>query len=331
MMLQHLIEELGLEPTRSAASNGGEYHCPCPNCGGNDRFMFWPAKNRYWCRQCNIKGDAIQFCRDFQGLSFHDACRKTNRPSPSSSSNFRENQPVNGHKQISPETWDSKANTFIASSSQRLILDQQAIDLVRKRGLTIETIKKNRIGWNPVKTFHRRADWGLEESEKQKWICLPPGIVIPQFENDIIRRIKIRRSDWIEGDLYGKYYEIPGPSKRLPIFGDLHQNLVLIVEAELDAILVAQEAGDLCACMALGGAQKRPETTQMKWLENKSSVLFALDFDDAGKKEFHFWQRQHKNLEPWPVPEEKSPGDYHMKGGNIREWITIGIKNYQKS
>ena len=34
--------------------------------------------------------------------------------------------------------------------------------------------------------------------------------------------------------------------------------IVVIVEAELDAMLIIQEAGDLCACIALGGAQKRP-------------------------------------------------------------------------
>ncbi len=331
MDLLHLAEAMGFEPTRSSASNGGEYHCPCPSCGGNDRFMFWPAKNRYWCRQCNAKGDAIQFCRDFQGLSFHEASLNTKLKPQHSPSKPKENLLIPEHEKISSELWKSKAKIFTASSSQRLLLDLQAIALIQKRGLTFDTIKKHQLGWNPVKVFQRRAEWGLEETEKQKWICLPPGIVIPLFAKDTIQRAKIRRSEWVETDIYGKYYEIPSPSKLLPVFGDVHSEVVVIVEAELDAMLLAQEAGDLCACMALGGAQKRPETSQKNWLKNKPLILFALDFDDAGKKEFLYWKRQYQNLEPWPVPEEKSPGDYHTKGGNIRDWITIGIKNYQKT
>lgn len=76
MNLLRLAEELGLEPRKTSNKGGGEYHSPCPSCGGKDRFILWPAKGQYWCRQCEKSGDAIQFCRDFQGLSFRSACIK---------------------------------------------------------------------------------------------------------------------------------------------------------------------------------------------------------------------------------------------------------------
>ena len=41
--------------------------------------MFWPEKDRFWCRQCNAQGDGIQFCRDFLGLSFREACVKVQK------------------------------------------------------------------------------------------------------------------------------------------------------------------------------------------------------------------------------------------------------------
>ena len=62
---------------RVASTGNGEYSGPCPVCGGNDRFRVWPNegdKGRFWCRQCDIKGDSIDYLRVVKGLSFQDAC-----------------------------------------------------------------------------------------------------------------------------------------------------------------------------------------------------------------------------------------------------------------
>ena len=88
MDLLDLAKEAGLLPIKVAQTNGGEYICACPKCGDggkgkkSDRFHVWPnqqAKNcmgHYWCRQCGIKGDSIQFCRDLLGLNYADACSR---------------------------------------------------------------------------------------------------------------------------------------------------------------------------------------------------------------------------------------------------------------
>lgn len=291
--------------------------------------MFWPQTNRYWCRQCKVKGDAIQFCRDFQKLSFRDACAKTKKDLPRSSFPSWQQLPDHSPIRLPSSSWQDKAKTFTESAHQRLLIDKIAMELIMQRGLSIDTIKKNQIGWNPVKAFHRRADWGLKETEEHKWICLPPGIVIPISEGDVIQKIKIRKSEWKEGDLYGKYYEFPGSSNMLPILGYPSAEVAIIVEAELDAMLVIQEAEDLCACIALGGAQKRPQLSLHQWLQNRKLILFALDFDEAGKKEYFHWQQSYQNLEPWPVPEEKSPGEYFKTDGKLRIWISSGICHYR--
>lgn len=255
MNLLDLMIEMGLEPRRTSSYHGGEFHSPCPGCGGRDRFMLWPASNRYWCRQCKATGDAVQFCRDFQGLSFHAACTKMRKDIPTL--NFPGRPCISEPIRVTSCTWESRAKSFIANSHQRLIIDKTAINLVLQRGLSMDTIKHNQLGWNPVKGFQRRSDWGLEEKENRKSICLPPGIVIPVFEGDAPRKLKIRRTDWKPGDHYGKYYEVPGSLNILPMFGDSSIEITIIVEAEFDAMLIAQEAGDLCNCVALGGAQKK--------------------------------------------------------------------------
>ena len=327
MNLLDLAEEMGLEPRKTSASRGGEFHCPCPSCGGNDRFMFWPEEDYYWCRQCNAKGDSIQFCRDFQQLSFRDACIKTQKHPVDIESRSKACLADPVPIRTPSRSWEDRARNFTENSLRRLLVDNIAIALILQRGLSFDTIKKNQLGWNPVKTFYLRTDWGLEETEECKWVCLPAGIVIPAFESNALQKLKIRKSEWKEGDFYGKYYEVPGSSNMQPIFGELSSEVVVIVEAELDAMLVIQEAGDLCSCVALGGAQKRPHSFLRQWLLNRKLILFALDFDEAGKKEYFYWQQSYPNLEPWPVPEGKSPGDYYKASGKLRDWILVGTKN----
>lgn len=71
--------EQGTTLKKVANTSGSEYAGPCPWCGGKDRFRAWLKEGRYWCRQCNRKGDAIQFLMDFCGLNFRDACRAVGR------------------------------------------------------------------------------------------------------------------------------------------------------------------------------------------------------------------------------------------------------------
>jgi hypothetical protein len=93
-------------------------------------------------------------------------------------------------------------------------------------------------------------------------------------------------------------------------------------------MLVVQETCNLCNCVALGGAQKRPHPSFRQWLLDRKLLLFALDFDDAGKKEYSYWHDSYPNLEPWPIPEEKSPADYFVKKrGDLKEWLQAGLKN----
>jgi len=69
-MISDLLRKRGHE---LKPKGGGEYSAACPWCGGKDRFCVWPEKDRYWCRQCDAKGDSIQLLRDLDGLSFQEA------------------------------------------------------------------------------------------------------------------------------------------------------------------------------------------------------------------------------------------------------------------
>ena len=71
-----------------ARTGGGEYSGPCPICRqgkgrpcGTDRFKVWPQAQRWAClgakygrSGCDRSGDAIQYLRERDGLSFRAAC-----------------------------------------------------------------------------------------------------------------------------------------------------------------------------------------------------------------------------------------------------------------
>lgn len=337
MNLLDLALELGLSTKRSSSTNGGEYKSKCPKCQeGTDRFCIWPNQGpsgRYWCRVCEAKGDGIQFCRDFLGLTFHQACQKVNITPESKTSPSRAKKLIFEPRQASivHPSWQQVAKRFIDYSHENLLKEPSVINQLEQRGLTIETMKRFRLGWNSKNLFDQRERWGLAPEIKENGVSrrqwLPRGIVIPSFEDSQPAKIKIRRSDWVSEDALPKYVEVSGSTQSPSVYGDLLKP-VIIVESELDAILIQQEAADLVCSVALGGVSKKPDTQLHEWLKQASLILLSLDFDDPGKKRYSFWMKHYPNLHPWPAPHGKSPGDsFKTFSINTSDWIKAGLSS----
>jgi DNA primase len=334
MNLLEIVQLQGYSPKRVSSVNGGEYHSPCPACGGKDRFSIHLGKDRYYCRQCKLHGDSIQFCRDFLGMDYRSACAKVGVVDLkfTATKKAREVQFVPKQIRFPSKEWQAKAADFVMESHQALIDDPKKIHLLKNtRGLSIETIKSFSLGWNFAdRWISSRSEWGLSrefhESGHEKKLWIPKGIVIPTIVEGIVVRLKIRRLDWIEGDKLGKYIIFPGSSAHPSIFGERLCLIVVLVEAELDAMLVIQEAGDLCCCITFGGLGHPDEMTH-QWLQSKKTIICALDFDDAGRKASLFWRSTYPNLCMWPVPVEKGPCDAFLAGIDLRRWIAEGIRS----
>ncbi|MBI4797240.1 MAG: hypothetical protein HY794_00565 [Desulfarculus sp.] len=60
-----LLRILGGNLVRTCATNGGEWHGPCPVCGGEDRLRAYPTpadrRPRAVCRQCRRAGDPLMW------------------------------------------------------------------------------------------------------------------------------------------------------------------------------------------------------------------------------------------------------------------------------
>ena len=327
MEILELAFQDGLNPKKVAATNGGEYHSPCPGCGGKDRFIVWNIQNRYYCRRCEKNGDVIQYFRDFHDLSFKESCERANITVKQISNIKRKKidpfRPIK-RKPINSK-WQRKAFDFVEDCHRNLLTNDEALFILKERGLTLNSIRKFQLGWNIEDIY---SDWKIEEIKRKIWI--PKGIVIPSFLNGYLNKVKIRRSNWDIDDVFPKYVEIHGSASVPAIYG-LNYNLpAIIIESELDAILVQQEAEDLCFSVALGGATKKPDTYLNSLLIKSPMALLSLDYDEAGIRAFKWWKNRYKNLFIWVPYIEKSIGDAFKKGLDIRTWIFLGIKEYTK-
>jgi len=272
-----LLEKAGITPKKMASTHGGEYHSECPGCGGKNRFHVWPEQNSgagsFWCRSCKAAGDSISFVMSFEGLSFPEACARLGRE-------LNDSAPQGGVVRIprkrkprvreySPPAdrpdpgglWREKAEDLVAWAHDCLMKDPEHMSWLEGRGIQAETVEKYRLGWNPGKAgkdlFRPRESWGLQIEMKEgrkKKLWIPRGLVIPMIDQGRVSRIRIRRP---EGE--PRFYVLPGSQMGILITRK-NARYYMVVEAELDALLVAQFAGDQLGVVGLGSASRRPTT-----------------------------------------------------------------------
>ena len=343
---------------KEANTSGGEYHGPCPLCGagGANQFVCWPwhpdVKNgtgRWFCRSCHEKtDDGISFLMLKDGISFPEAKERLGASIPAKRFNngamewaFRKTpEPRRKEARPIPKTWAESAASFVAEAETALKEGTRGwAYLTRRRFLKPETIRKYRLGWNPVDRYPYRREWGLEpetdaNGKLHEKICLWAGIVIPVFGSDGgIRRIKIKRLDIAEGPSHPVVKGGDNAATFLPAWTDGLP--AAVVESDLDAIFLAQEAGDFINAVSTGSANIFPDAEAEPLLEEahtNSVLLIATDFDEGGEtaaKEYAERYRWSIRPNPPALPIEsakgkkppKDPTDFAECGADVREWI----------
>lgn len=297
MNLLDLVKEIGLTPKRKAACHAGEFCSPCPFCKeGVDRFLIWPHRHnkngvyqggRFSCRVCGKYGDAITFLRLLHDMSYQNACAQLHiEPKLKNSVSPKSSVPKPHVAENPPEVWKRKAACFVEWAHKQLLGSKEGMNLLISRGLKKDSIDYFTLGYSPQTFFRNRNDWGLpyvvRDDGKPLRLWLPAGIVIPTYNADNVIKIKIRRSDWKEGDQKPKYVEISGSKLTPSIYGDISLPFALVLESELDALLIQQEASDLAYCVALGGSTKPLDADTEQVLRKTSQILFLPDLDLAG-------------------------------------------------
>ncbi len=352
--LIEFVEADGFALKKTAMTNGGEYHSPCPWCGGNDRFAVWPKQKeygKYWCRQCDRSGDAIQYLMDCRSMSFKEAADLVGKqldnnftktsPKKQQVKNLMNQKPKFKEKPQPPSTaWSDKVKGLVEVTHNYLINDEALVERLHKeRGLTLETIKFHKLGVNDRKKYRKRKEWGLSEElndkGKPKKLYFPPGLIIPHFcrETGKPLSIRIRRSDPDEYGKFGKYYVLPGSSSQPMIINQIkpwpETDPVIVIESELDGVLLAQEANNPFTFISMGSAQIKPSDELAEILSHAPFIFVALDSDEAGgKQSVNYWQRRFLNAVRMPIPRQlgKDPCEAHLNGLDLNLWISAAYE-----
>jgi len=333
MDIMNFLPAAGLK--RVAGASGGEWAGPCPWCGGRDRFRVWPNHpsgdigGRYFCRGCDRHGDAIQFLREHDGLSYPEACwALAVEPKPLDRTPRTAPRPQTWEpkpSELPPVLWQNKGGQFVAECAAWMLPDSEGMAYALSRGLTPETIKRLGIGWNSTDMWDEREAWGLppetnKSTGKPRKVWMPAGLVIPSRRRSGLVAVKIRRSAWTPEDEFPKYVAVVGSVPGLALGGG-NSKPVVIVESEIDAVLVWQEARELVGALALGTAKGKPDVDAAAHLRAAPQLLLALDFDRAGIDAFPWWSANFAQSRPWPTPEGKDVGDLAGVPGYVRAWI----------
>ena len=303
---------------RKGATNGGEFAAPCPWCGGKDRFRLWPehpsGRPRWWCRRCERRGDGIDLLREMMGLSFREAADAVGRASHLPAAAPR----VLQQSRLCPPntTWQSRAEKVAKKAEAALWGPQgaRALSYLQGRGFASGTLRDARLGYLAEERRETPETWGAPAVHRPLW--LPRGIVIPWRACGSIWRLNIRRP---AGE--PRYIGPAGSGNGLYGADVVHPGRpVVMCEGELDALAVAQEAGDLASAVATGSTSGARHRRWLAFLLTAPEVLVAFDGDAAGEKAAAWWLEQLPNARRL-MPQYKDAAGMLEAGADVRGWV----------
>jgi DNA primase len=327
-MTMTLLNLISCETTlRKVVSIGGdEYAGPCPWCGGDDRFHVWPDADppHYWCRRCERWGTAIQYLRDREGLTFCQACERLGELLPEKSG-LRSTLKPPPLAMPPSHAWQIRARDFIEGCEHTLWTPAgaQTRAYLYRRGLMDETIQAAGLGYHAAEQWESPEYWGLSGDHKK--IHLLRGIVFPWLVGSEVWKVTFRR-DGKNILKEERYRPIAGGGKPLYQINALRPNApVMLVEGELDALSVRQEAGDLLAVVATGSTAGGRLERWIGRLALCSTMHVAFDADAAGDEAAAWWcktlgSRARRWRPYW--------GDANamLQGGvDLRTWVREGL------
>jgi len=318
---------------RVASTKGGEWAGPCPFCGGKDRFRVWPnhpgGKGRWWCRGCGRHGDAIDYVRQRDGLSYAEALAALglqkapnlaqNRRSTAKGLIIRGGQEKHAEQAFycgsEPPTWESIPVQEAVGRCQATLwqdVGKKARDYLHRRGLKDETLRAWGIGYNP-------------KDQRVAGLFFPRGVVIPWTVNGGLWLVKVRRP---VPPLPGpKYQQLKGGGKGA-LYGLDHladRQAALICEGEFDALLAWQEAGDLVDVVALGSATSRPGHEAVTALLGARRWFIATDRDGAGDKGASWWSEFSARVKRVQPLQGHDLTEFWQAGGDLRAWMLFHL------
>jgi DNA primase len=333
-----VLRDLGCNPIKKASTHGGEWGSSCPFCNeGKDRLRVWPQEKtgilpgRFWCRQCGHKGDTALLLMEFRQVTFPEIALVAGRATHGMHTGFQSRHHQGWKPQErsppSPEWQDYVLNSLIVPGRERRLQDVEMWDHLSKRGFSEPSVH-----WHDLVYVTHPIQGGPTQETKNFW-CPGRSIVIPYYRDGQLYGVRARKLDHLDTGS-PKYLTLPD-SKTIPFIcsekhwpesaDDHSKKTLLILESEFDAMLVHQEASDLCTPVGMAGVSNRPDLRLDQLLKTADHILLAFDYEDDVRRHILWWQQHYPQVTVWFAPECKSIGDAFKMGCDIREWVLRGV------
>lgn len=294
-------------PSLYLTPDGQAYRCF--GCGARGDAFTWLMARRGWTFR-----EALTYLADLTGVTLDD-----NRPPAQAVK-----APAPPNAQPPAPQWQARAGRLLERAQALLDEDAGAVGraYLQARGLQEATWRTWGLGWCPRDVFEPPERWGLTG----KQIYLPRGVVIPHFVKGDLWALKVRRfvgNAPATADQGGKY---GGPRGGQIAFYGVDalrggERPLFLVEAELDALLLWQAAGDLVDVAALGSASRTLPARWLAALLPYRRIYAALDADGAGTLNAARLAALSARITPVRVPTGNDVTEYGQRGGEVRVWV----------
>jgi P4 family phage/plasmid primase-like protien len=255
-----------------------EWASPCPKCGGSDRFRVWPGTGKFWCRQCEWKGDAIDFLAwkhntDLKGVAElfgPDAGEPGSEPVGKEKPPAEDKAPDAGGDMIELWTKIIKEWTNPTPVEKYLTGQRKISPEVVQAARDNNNISFNRYGGKEVLAIAYRSVHNPAEVPAIQFISTTGAPLLPTDPNS-------------------KKIFAKGSKPKSDCFFSAGQKLesattIVLVEAPINALTAAMFCPDAC-CLALGGAGFTGKVKALReYARPEAKVICVFDNDDAGNK-----------------------------------------------
>ena len=225
--------------------------------------------------------------------------------------------PQNKIKQDEPPSaeWQAAMREFIDAAHERLLNSAEALMYLQaERGLSIETIRRFKLGFNP--------DWMKTGFRDERGVVKAAlGIVIPWIAAGQVWAVRIRTpqgslADWLDCKPHTdlpKYTSIRGSRQSAGLFNAdsiADGQPLLMVEGEFDAILAQQDLGIPTVTRGSSGDHKHIKTRWLEQIKRAENILSLLDNDSAGRRATEHLKTQLGQITRLTLPSGKDISEY---------------------
>ena len=285
---------------------------PCPFCGGTDRFAVFvnDSPQRYKCgihgNGCGAHGDAIDFLRQYEHLTFSEAWASL---SGEAAPHIETRAARKSAQDWQSQQWQRQVAQFCTEAEARLWSDEniglEVLTYLIGRGFTEETIKAAHLGAASHKDM--------------------PALVIPWYDikRGLYWRVSFRNIG--PGWRYDNYYGSSVSDGLYLADSLLFNRPVFLVEGELDALSIAQDAGDLVSVVATGTTTGSHALEWVMELATMPHVFIAFDAEEKAEKSAAYWLDALSNATRWHTPIGKDANEMLVRELNIRLWIEAAL------